>query len=253
MGDFMRTVYPVAADGVTWTTGDEVDASGDQFNLKTGAGQTKMFAEAVKAQPRDCLQDPRPAGVTCPDKVVAFVKDRMGADGSLQGFTMGSNTNIVVESDQDAPATVAHEVGHNYNLGDEYNGGSYNCDINPPVPNFTGNDIITRADPFSCPQSQAQLFPRSQANVIPATTDAPYEVGGRGLLPDMASFMGSGAAQNRNWISVPAWSRIFDGLAPPPGPGGYKALSAPAHAAPARWIYTQGFIGADDSVDLLPW
>lgn len=254
MGDFTRAVYPVAADGIIWTTGDEVDASGDDFNLKTDAGQEKMFREVVKVQPKECLQDPRPAGVQCPDKVVAFVKDRMGAGGDLQGFTMGFNTNIVVEGDQDAPATVAHEVGHNYNLGDEYRQGKYNCGVNPPPPDFVGEDIISGQTPYSCGQSQNQPYPDAQADVIKATTDAPFEVGGRSLLPDMASFMGSGAPQNRNWISAPSWARIFDGLAP--GQGGYRfdIMSASTQAqAETRWIYAQGFIGRDDSVELAPW
>ncbi len=253
MGEFLRQVYPMSADRFTWTMGDEVDASGAEYNLTTEAGQTQLFDKVAQLQPKECFQTPRPPEAQCYDKVVAFVKDRMGPKGDLQGFTMGFNTNIVVESDQDAAATVAHEVGHNYNLGDEYNDGSYNCAVNPPVPSYVGKDLNTNDKPYSCQNSQAVSFESSGANLIKAETDVPFDISGRGLLPNMASFMGSGAPQERNWVSPADWNRIFDGLAPGGGAVRLMHLAAPPNAETQRWIYAQGFIGSDGSVQLEPW
>ena len=271
-GEFVRAVYPLAPDRFEITFGQEVDASADKYNLKTDDGQAEMFGEIVKLQPNDCFRKPRPANLKgCYDKVVAFVKDRMGAEGSLQGFTMGFGTNIAVESDEDAPATVAHEIGHNYNLGDEYQGGQYNCEVNPPPPDFEGINFNNNEEkPFTCQRSTSGQFEQAGASLIKADTDIPFEIGGRGLLPDMASFMGSGAPQNRNWISPASWNRIFDGLAPEPGqampapdqtpiavtreaPTPVSEEATPVSEATTRWIYAQGYIGQDDSVEIQPW
>ncbi len=257
MGDFTRNVYPLAPDSFNWTLGAEVIASDDKYNLTTDTGQAEMFQEAVKAQPDACFQKPRPASVTgCYDKVVAFVKDRMG-NGTLQGFTMGYGTNIVVESDEDAAATVAHEIGHNYSLGDEYDGGQFNCGVNPPPASYAGKDFNNgdTPAPFSCTDSKINAFPNSSTSLITAADDVPFDTTGRGLLPDMGDFMGSGAPQNRNWISPADWSRIFDGLDPNAAPSGYESvgLSAPSSQTADRWIEATGFIGTDDSVQLDPW
>ena len=285
-GEFVRAVYPLAPERLEITFGPEVDASADKYNVKTDNGQAEMFGEVVKLQPNDCFRKPRPDNVTgCYDKVVAFVKDRMGAEGSLQGFTMGFGTNIAVESDEDAPATVAHEIGHNYDLGDEYQGGQYNCEVNPPPPDFAGINFNNNEEKnYSCQRSTAGQFEQAGASIIKAETDMPFEVGGRGQLPDMASFMGSGAPQNRNWITGAAWNRIFDGLAPQPGqatpvpnetptsrevatpisgeatpvieeatPAVGEATSVPVSEATTRWIYVQGYIAQDGTVAMQPW
>ncbi len=52
-------------------------------------------------------------------------------NGRLQGYTMGSPANIVVASDEDAAATIAHEIAHNFGIGDAYDGGRFS-QANPP-------------------------------------------------------------------------------------------------------------------------
>ena len=47
---------------------------------------------------------------------------------------------IVTESDEDMLATVAHEIAHCYEIGDEYEGGSINMSINPAPHGMSGTD-----------------------------------------------------------------------------------------------------------------
>src|SRR5437764_459157 len=71
-------------------------------------------------------------------------------NGILQGYTYGRPANIGVITDQDAAATVAHEIGHTYGLGDTYDGGSFNCPVNPAPAEFQGQDWIERSKTVTC-------------------------------------------------------------------------------------------------------
>lgn len=273
LGEFARQVYPVAPDNFTWDLGAEVDASAEQYNLtnadKNQADQSESAVLALIAgqHTEQCRERPRnPNAQGCYDIIIGFVKDRIGADGTTQGIAIpGSGSNVSVESDQDAGGTVAHEVGHEYLLGDEYTGGSYRCDNNPPPPTYEGTDWITNQKNFKCSASTSKDFPNGSGSLIDPATDFPYEItpsGGRaqarGLLPNMMSFMGSGAQQDATWISVPAWNRIFDALAPTAAAANYQTTMSSAFAINAqadeqRWIFAEGIIDDNDNVTLFPW
>ena len=253
MGEHTRQVYPVAPDKFQWVHGQDLDASDDKYNLKTDGGLRETFVAIANLQPFACHEKPRPAELAgqCYDKIVGFVKDRQGAEGTLQGYTMGFGTNVVTESDEDAPATVAHEIGHGFVLGDEYKGGSYHCKNNPPPPDYVGKDWDNRENTaFSCRESKSE--DGGGGSLIRAAQNFPYEIGGRGLLPDMVSFMGSGFPQNKSWISPALWSIIFDGLDPAQKKSALKR-AAPRRAVHTRWIYASGFIASNGRVTVEPW
>lgn len=258
LADFTRQVYPVSPDHFKVKLAQEVDASGDQFNLKTDEGRVGMFEMAYMLQPsKACYEKPRPADAHCYDSISGFVKDRMGPQATLQGFAIpGTYTNINVESDDDAAATVAHEVAHLYNVGDEYQGGHFICTTNPPPAAYVGKDWNNRETPtFSCKESTSQPYPAGDGSLIGQATSLPYEVGGRGLLPSSVSFMGSGAPASANWVTPQIWSKLFDEL----DPAKKSALNiAPKVAVPrlatqTRWVYAAGLIGKDDKVKFAPW
>jgi hypothetical protein len=254
MGEHTRQVYPVASDKFTWIHGQDLDASADKFNLKTNDGMKETFIALANLQPFACHEKPRPAEIAslCYDKIVGFVKDRQGEQGTLQGYTMGFGTNVVTESDEDAQATVAHELGHGFVLGDEYKGGSFHCKNNPPPPDYVGKDWDNRENTsFNCKESKSEDG-FGGGSLIKASIEFPFEVGGRGLLPDMVSFMGSGFPQARSWISPAAWNQIFDNLDPTKKTSALKRAALRA-AVQTRWIYASGFITRDGKVTVEPW
>ena len=118
LGEFMKQVYPIAPAGFQWTLGQELDASDDEYDLETEEGQRHLWDALAALQPQGCTANPHARG--CYDLIIGFVKDRQGEDGTTQGFTFGAPANVVTESDQDAAATVAHEVAHVFGIGDEY-------------------------------------------------------------------------------------------------------------------------------------
>ncbi len=252
LGEFMKQVYPIAPANFRWVNGQDLDLSADEYNLKTEEGQLATWEALAKLQPHECTANP--AAPKCYDLIVGFVRDRQGADGTTQGFTFGAPANIVTETDEDAPATVAHEVGHVFKLGDEYDqmNGAFNCAINPPPAGFVGRDWDNMENTgFKCGKSDAQEFSSGSGSLVSADTEFPYEVGGRGALPDMIGYMGSGAPQESYWTTPRYWTHLFDQLAP-----GAKISSAPRLAKlvnPTRYVAAFGTISKEGKVTLEPW
>jgi hypothetical protein len=254
-GDFMKQTYPVAPANYNWQNGNELDASG--YDINTDEGRAQLWQDLSNLQPQECAN--APSEPNCFDLIVGFIptNPQTAGGGSLQGYTMGKPANIVVESDEDMPATVAHEVGHVYGLGDEYEGGQFNCEVNPVPPSFTGKNFNNaEQSPYSCASSKEQPFPGASGTLIPAIF-MPFEIGGRGLLPDMVTFMGTGSQQAQAWITPRAFAHLFTQLDPS------RTASLPTTpkiaklAAPQRYLYASGFIpnpkAAGGKVELDPW
>lgn len=250
--NFTRRVYPVAADGLKYTIGQELD--GSAYDLSTDEGQEDLWSALTRLQPQVCAQNPR--GPTCFEKIIGFIPDNvvLPGDSLLQGYTLGPPANVVVASDQDMPATVAHEIGHNYLLGDEYNDstGQFNCAVNPTPPTYVGVDFTGKIQgPIRCTTSTEVTWPAAKGGtgvLIRAATSFPYEVGGRGPLADSMAFMGSGTLQANMWISQRQYAQLFSKLAPVP-----VQLTASSPAADVRYVDAAGFIGSNGTIRLEPW
>ncbi len=255
--DFSKQIYPLAPGQLDIQIGPEVDASDNEFDTRTDEGQRKLALLALRASNQEaCFQDPKPTDIKCYDSITGFVKDRLGEKANLQGFAYKIiKTNINVESDADAAATVAHEIGHLYNLGDEYLGGAFNCPLNPPPAGYVGKNFNDPDDKeFSCKDSKSAEAPEGYTGSrIIANTDFPFEIGRRGLLPDMTTFMGNGKSQEGFWISPANWSALFDALDPAKTAALPIKVAAPRAATQSRWVFAWGLIGRDDKVSLMPW
>jgi len=222
-GDYIRATYPIAADKVIWVTREPFDASDSRFDIETEDGQEQLWTALSQLVPESCAGNPNEEG--CYTQVFGFIQSRpeVYPKGTLQGFTYGMPANVGVLSDDDAPATVAHEIGHTYGLGDTYDGGSFACDVNPAPDTFSGTKLSINAEeeeeeeaeppPVVCSAGRVQLAGVS-ATKIPAEHH-PYEVGGRGALGDSGEYMGSQGKQVQFWTSQDAYDRLFDQLAPP--------------------------------------
>lgn len=232
--EYVRRSYPVAADKLIYVTREEFDASA--FDLETDDGRLALWEALAKLIPAKCTGTPAAEG--CFNQVFGFITARpMGyPNGRLQGYTYGKPANVGVLTDEDAAATVAHEIGHTFGLGDTYDGGSFACAVNPAPTGFTGKDFDDPSRTVSC--SGRESLPGVSGTRIPASQH-PYEVGGRGPLPDVAEYMGSGGAQNQFWTTQDAYDWIFDRNPPETKIANGGRTS---NAAPQRFIQCFGSI-----------
>ncbi|MEG2253561.1 MAG: hypothetical protein RSC98_11000, partial [Clostridia bacterium] len=107
-----------------------LDLSDEQFDLTTDEGMYYVWESLANLQTNDGAYE----------LILGFVRDRQGAEGDIQGYTFGLPANIITESDGDMQATVAHEIAHCYQVGDEYPGGSMNNAVNPAPYGMEGSE-----------------------------------------------------------------------------------------------------------------
>jgi hypothetical protein len=246
--EFTKQVYPLAPDKVIWDIRGEFDASDAKFNLETDNGRAELWQALTNLMPQECAANPKGAG--CYDLIVGFIEGRPKTypNGTLQGYTYGKPTNIVVSSDQDAAATVAHEIAHVYGVGDTYNGGTLNCAVNPAPNGFRGADWNTRQQ-TECTAGREAYSDSMSATKIYAVSH-PYDISGRGLLGDMACYMGSAnfsdpAMMKLFWTTPEAYDHLFKQLAP--------AALAVAQSAPTRLVAVAGMAYLSNTVAIEPW
>ena len=248
---YLQSVYPVAADGIDWDIQEEFDASDSTYDLETDPGRAGLWEGLTNLVPQKCAANPKASG--CFDLVIGFIPDRpLGyPNGTLQGYTYGRPTNIVVASDQDMPATIPHEIAHIYLAGDTYDGGSLNCKVNPAPDGYTGKDWDDREKTTSCTAGKT-AFPRASATLIPADA-RPYEVNGRGALLDAACWMGSGGTQSDFWVSPEVYATLFKGLDPGLAVTPAKLGAIRSAAAPERLLFFSGYLNKQDQIRKDPW
>ncbi len=217
---FTEAVYPVAAGNLVWTTREEFDFSDcSKYDLVNDTAQRAVWEALTNLMPATCQADPKGPG--CYDLIVGFINKRIPTPGGgeLQGFTYGKPTNIVVETDADAPATVAHEIAHVYGIGDTYNGGSIRCSANPAYTGITGNLWEGETGYAACTETKHAAYD----TIVVGETDNMYEIGGRGVLPMMADYMGSAMEMKDAWTSKWVYDWLFDKLPPAPAPATAQA------------------------------
>ncbi|MCR4750187.1 MAG: hypothetical protein K5877_10410 [Lachnospiraceae bacterium] len=134
---YLLDVYPVA--DVNITEGNELEAGSAEYDMVSSDGQKKLWEEACKLQAKD--KD----GKDQYDLILAFVQYRQDQGGG-QGYTFGKPTNIITYSDPDMLPTVAHEIAHCYQVGDEYDGGSFNNSVNFPPNGYKGRNFTSGED-----------------------------------------------------------------------------------------------------------
>ncbi|MDD2362869.1 MAG: hypothetical protein PHH84_07960, partial [Oscillospiraceae bacterium] len=196
---FLRVVFPVAKDDIEWSIRPDVlDVSSYMYNLDSDTGMWKV-SEQLKT-----LQSSSPESQY--DVIVGFIAE--GTNG-YAGFTYRDLSIVVSESEPDMPATVAHEIGHLYNLGEEYNGGSYNTYVNMPPYGYSGVDWYDRSKPAGGTDKNIKVSGHGEGINISKDLH-PFEVGSRGLLEDSMGFMGGSADLDYTWITPSVWKHLFN-------------------------------------------
>jgi len=276
MGDFTQEVYPLAEKNLKWDqhkTG--LDAS--KYILKNWTSAEKLSNSLKKLIPPKCELNPE--GVGCYDMVVGFLPATITINGEpLAGYAYpGSKAVVAVASDGDAPATVAHELAHQYGIGDTYNSktglGVFRCGVNPAPPAFKGRDwdkYLLDIDPppalINCtngPPASTLKYTTNDENDKPVittvngapvpATDHPYSIAS-GLLGEMADFMSAGGPpQNMLWITKDTWDWLFKRLVLLKPDLKKTAMVVASSVTAQRFTAFSGTLSKTNTVRLDPW
>ena len=270
MGDFMQKVYPLAEDNLVWKIRETVlDASAASYNLAKAdwSGCKKLSDTLDNLIPSKCKTSPQSEG--CYDFVMGFIKESLiQENGSgLAGYAyLGSKSVVVVAGDDDAPGTVAHEIAHQYGIGDTYDGketSSIRCSVNPAPNAFQGRDWDKGLPEGVVVSCTAGRLASTLAGTDGATTingaqvsafDHPYDVTGRGILPEMADFMSaSGAWQSQMWITKDSYDWLFRRLVRQEAGLTKVSRVVATSASTQRFVSFSGTLSNTDTVEINPW
>lgn len=270
MGDFMQKVYPLAEDNLVWKIRETVlDASAASYNLAKAdwSGCKKLSDTLDNLIPSKCKTSPQSEG--CYDFVMGFIKESLiQENGSgLAGYAyLGSKSVVVVAGDDDAPGTVAHEIAHQYGIGDTYDGketSSIRCSVNPAPNAFQGRDWdkgLPEGVVVSCTAGRlaSTLAGTDGVTMINgaqvSASDHPYDVTGRGILPEMADFMSaSGAWQSQMWITKDSYDWLFRRLVRQEAGLTKVSRVVATSASTQRFVSFSGTLSNTDTVEINPW
>jgi hypothetical protein len=267
MGEFTQNVYPLAEKNLRWIICPTIlDASGASYNLAKSdwTGRQNLSNALTNLIPAKCKTSPQSNG--CYDVVVGFIKESIRQDDGtgLAGYAfLDSKSVVAVAGDDDAPGTVAHEIAHKYGIGDTYDGAkisSIRCSVNPAPNGFQGLDWdkgLTGLISCTAGRPASTLWGIGLQRISGAqvaASDHPYEVSGRGALPEMADFMSAGGAwQNQLWITKDTYDWLFRRLVKQEP--GLKIVSRvlTASATTQRFVSFSGTLSQTNTVELNPW
>ena len=199
----ITAVYPVARDDVEYVLGPEQDFSAPKYDINTESGQ-RMIWRVLSA-------------LQTPDNDYTMILAFMPIPaGNTLGYTYGGAVAISCESELDMQATVVHEIAHCYDIGDEYQGGHLNLDLNHPPYGMRGISIYDES-----PVAGIKEFVRSSRTVgLKGSGSLIYEQQrvywheGRLLMGARASYMSGGAGEDAFmfWTSSEIWNHLFNML-----------------------------------------
>jgi hypothetical protein len=276
LAEYLTKVYPMAPGGLTWKVYSDV-LSEPSLDLQTDEGRSKLGAKL------DRLRRSSPAydivfGLISPQATLCF--DNACLRGCASGYSMGNVPVVVVPSDgtytnpsngdtqritwSSVLKTVAHEIGHQLGLGDEYEVcgyAAYYCKINPPPADYTGRPPdggFREEGYYSCVDSRSVPYIlngddiRSGSAVV-SRVWAPYDVAKQKSLGDRASLMGNHDADH-SWVTSDAYRYMLTREENyPDARGGAVSVSDTVRSTEeASGLFVSGYLDQDGSIELLP-
>ncbi len=213
LDNFTRKVYPLGRNDLEWILyeGGTLALEGESYDLDTSGGRYRIWR---------ILSDMQKEGY---DLVVGFVPQNMrpyrGAEErSLTGFTFGEGTSVISLEDTSPEVTVAHEIGHCYNLGDEYENGTFCLNYNMVPYGMKGRnaDRLSETVSGNCPYIKGGPGNEQQGTgTVILREQYAYDVMANELIDrEMTSLMGlSGYPAEEYWSTTDIWSTMYRALA----------------------------------------
>lgn len=213
LDEFTRKVYPLGRNDLEWNLyeGGTLALEGESYDLDTSGGRYRIWR---------ILSDLQGEGY---DLVVGFVPQNMRPRGgaeerSLTGFTFGEAASVISLEDTSPEVTVAHEIGHCYNLGDEYENGTFCLNYNMVPYGMQGRnaDRLSETVWGICPFIKGGPGNEEHGTgTVISKEQYAYDTTTNELIDrEMTSFMGlSGYPAEEYWCTTDIWSAMYHALA----------------------------------------
>lgn len=212
LDDFTRKVYPLSRDDLEWILYESgvLTLEGGSYDLDTSGGRYRVWR---------ILSDMQKEGY---DLVVGFVPKNMkprkdGAESTLTGFTFGEAASVISLEDVSPEVTVAHEIGHCFNLGDEYENGTFCLNYNMVPYGMAGRnaDRLSETVSGNCPYIKGGLGNEEQSTgTVISKEQYAYDIMSHEVIErEMTSFMGlSGYSTEEYWSTPDIWDTMYRAL-----------------------------------------
>ena len=201
----VSAAYPISTDKLIAHVGRTADLSGSSYDLSTSDGLYNVW-KYLSDQASDKY-----------DLVIGLVNGNMGEEMQYAAYSCGYPAVIINVNSHNYSAVISHELAHFWQVGDEYDGGVFNPDVNGAPAGYKGVSFYDRNEALV-----------SENNNITKASDYGYAVSGsavsEALIPcntseitlygTKASFMGSLEASTWDyWITPAVWNQLYEALA----------------------------------------
>lgn len=210
---FTRKVYPLGREDLEWILYEDgaLTLEGENYDLDTPGGRYRIWRALAGMKGNDY------------DLVVGFVPRNMlprreAADRTLTGFTFGEAASVISLEDIGPEVTVAHEIGHCYDLGDEYENGTFCLDHNMVPYGMAGRNgkDLSKTVSGNCPYIRGGTGNEEQGTgTVISKEQYAYDITTDELIDrEMTSLMGlSGYPAEEYWSTSDIWNTMFHALA----------------------------------------
>ncbi len=201
---YLNDVYPLADGAFTAEVLKPIDLSG--YDLRNPATADRAYEFLAGLLYRGDYE-----------YIFGFLPGPFLRDGVTYTGMSFDDGNICLLGTDDIGPLLAHELGHSFDLGDEYASGSFNMEVNPPPGGFAGRDYYNpsrkvHSEHFEI-RSASEEIKFSSGALIPQRC-VPFCVRLRTAIDPAGGFMGSYKSKSMKnaWVSPAEWEQLFQCL-----------------------------------------
>lgn len=215
LDDFTRKVYPLGSDDLEWRVPgeDDMQTVALDYELNSALGRYLVWKWL-------CGQENEEEQY---DLILGLVPFNMYANensdtADITGFTFGENVSVISLADTSPSVTVAHEIGHCYMFGDEYENGTVNMEMNMIPYGMKGRDMqdLNRIVFGDCEYIVSGAGNGAQGTgTLVYKEQYPFDIDTRKIIThNMTSFMGlAGYEESEYWTTTDIWTEMYHALA----------------------------------------
>ncbi len=209
LAEYTMQVYPLGTEDLEWIPyfDGSLCLEDREYDLNTPGGRFRVW-KLLSGLNREEY-----------DLVLGIVPENMAVSkdsdtASVTGFTYGKGVSVISMEDPAPGVTVAHEIGHCYGLGDEYENGTFALDHNMVPYGMSGRsaDSLTETVSGTSPYIKGGRGDGSQGTgTLVYEEQYPFDVlTGELVEREMTSFMGlSGYEREEYWTTTDIWKTMY--------------------------------------------